>query len=308
MRNLKFYAMTVIMATTLGGIARANAGADGADIGKGTLDGQSSTISQGSALPAHDLIGYCDRALGILIRAKQIAREQFADGDLTGARQSLTQGLVEAVASFGALNPNDFPLTQLAVARGLDLNSVFQNGCTAGNSQCQSLEDRTALFFMGKYYDYVLRVVADLDRGYYIPYVTQYRRCPSYSCLPPSFGRDFFTAYADSARALLNFYNGDVPNSGLPDALAKDVYELGVAERILGWASADLDSDLFRRHFACLIFDLSSASLDIAKFNAGDRQRFKTSYRAVMFARGVSESAAQELKFKQSCVTYPVWP
>ena len=172
---------------------------------------------------------------------------------------------------------------------------------------CLELEQRTALYFLGQYYNYIIQVVSELDREYYVPYMTRYGRCGRFECLPPDFGNDFFIAYRNSAIALLQFYNGNGVSGGMPDALAKDVYELRVAERVLGWAANDLNQDLWRRHFGCLIQELSAASQDLAAFNAGDTQRFKTSRRAVLFARSTSSGIAIDLESPHSCVIYPRW-
>ncbi len=293
--GIKFLMMTVVMVALVEqkAIAQNAGGKSGAETGHGV------------PRSAADLNGYCSSADGILVRAKGIALEEFADGDLPGARDTLVKGMVKALKSFGG-GSDDAPLTQIAMTRGIQLNGAFQSGCTAGDQPCLDLELRTALFFLGKYYDYVLNVVAPLDEQYYIPYVTRYHHCHDYSCLPRDFGNDFFVAYKDSAIALLDFYNGEDPRSGLPDTLAKDVYELSVAENVLGWAASDLNNDLWRRSFACSIEELSDASQDIAAFNAGDASRFKTSRRAVLFARSESVSAARQLS-SRGCVIYPVW-
>ncbi len=264
---------------------------------------------KGTVPTASDLLGYCNSAIGYLVKAKRIAREQFGDGDLVHARATLINGLVQALGSFGDVDQANAPLTRLAIQRGLDLDTAFQNGCSRGEDRqsCLELEQRTALYFMGQYYNYILGVVSELDRDYYVPYMTRYGRCGRFDCMPQDFGNDFFVAYRNSASALLNFYNGQDPNSGLPDALAKDVYELNVAERVLGWAAQDLNQDLWRRHFACLIQELSSGAQDLAAFNSGDTQRFKTSRRAVLFARDLSYGIASDLNNPHSCVVYPRW-
>jgi hypothetical protein len=294
MKFLRVSKSILMIAFALAVMGQGDKGLAGAETGKGTVPS------------ASDLSGYCDSAIGILVRAKRIAREQFADGDLAGSRNTLVQGLVKALASFGNVNDMDAPLTKLSIVRGIDLNSAFQDNC-GDDQQCLGLQARTALFFMGKYYDYILGPVASLDRQYYIPYVTRYHHCRSYECLPADFGNEFFVAYKSSAEALLNFYNGQDPRSGLPDTLAKDVYELNVAERVLGWAAEDLNNDLWRRSFACLIQELSDGSQDIAAFNSGDSSQFKTSRRAVLFSRDISQEAASDLRRSDGCVIYPVW-
>ncbi|OFZ16850.1 MAG: hypothetical protein A2Z20_12920 [Bdellovibrionales bacterium RBG_16_40_8] len=276
----------------------------GSDVGKGGNGGSRSDLYNGVS-GRYDLYGICHEATGILRDALDQAHELFNDGDIRGARNMLMQGLREALQSFDP-KLQEKPLLQNAIQRGLRLNSVFQNSCPVGDQGCLSLEKRAAIYFLSVYYNYILNTVTSLDENYYIRYVTSYQRhCRSFDCLPEDYGNGFFTNYRDAAITLLGFYNGD--GSGLPDALARNTYELRLAELVLRWSADDLNSDLFRRHFACAISELDRASLAIADFNAGNTSRFKTSTRAVQFAREKSENVAYKLGAQNSCIIYPVW-
>ena len=284
----------------------------GSDVGKGGNGGSRAYLyvdnvsGVGMNGQAHDLYGICHAATGILRGAREQAHEIFNDGDIRGARTMLMTGLREALQSFDP-NLQEKPLMQNAIQRGLRLNGVFQNACRNDDQGCLNLEVRAAVYFLSVYYGYILNTVTALDENYYIPYVTRYHsHCRSFDCLPEDYGFSFFTNYKDAAIALLGFYNGN--NSSLPDALARNTYELKLAELVLKWSADDLNSDLFRRHFACAVSELDRASLAIADFNAGNTSRFKTSTRAVEFARHKSESIAYELGDQNSCIVYPVWP
>lgn len=262
-----------------------------------------------------DLFGICHRATGLLRDAMDQAIEIFNDGDVSGARNMLMLGLRDASQSF---NPHlqEKPLLQNAIVRGLTLNSVFQNACPAHNQGCLNLEARAAAYFLSVYYGYILNTVSSLDENYYVPYMQRrHHNCRSFDCLrddnddrfsnrfDDGFVDSFFTNYKDAAVSLLGFYNGN--NSSLPDALARNTYELRLAELVLGWAADDLNTDLFRRHFACAITELDQASQALADYNAGNSSRFRTSTRAVQFARRKSESIANILSANDSCVIYP---
>jgi hypothetical protein len=262
-----------------------------------------------------DLLSICHRATGLLRDAMDQAIETFNDGDVSGARNMLMLGLREASQSF---NPHlqEKPLLQNAIVRGLALNSVFQNACPAHNQGCLNLEARAAVYFLSVYYGYILNTVSSLDENYYVPYMQRrHHNCRSFDCLRDDnddrfsnrfndgFVDSFFTNYKDAAVSLLGFYNGN--NSSLPDALARNTYELRLAELVLGWAADDLNTDLFRRHFACAIAELDQASRALADFNAGNSARFRTSTRAVQFARRKSENIAKILSANDSCVIYP---
>jgi hypothetical protein len=274
----------------------------GGEAGSGGGEGGSGGGEAGSGGGSADLSRHrggfyssCASAVGVLRRAIRMA--EYQDGNSSAIRKILVTGLANALKE---IPDDENPLTKLAIQRGLKLNSQFANGCrdVTGNvqkAQCLDLELRTAVFFLGKFYDYILTSVYPLDDNYYIPYYTHYYpHCRHHECLPPDFYDSFYVAYKGSARALLDFYIGNSQN-GMPDALAMDTYELHVAENVLRWSSEDLNLDLFRREFACVIDDLKDASQDLADFNAGSTMIFRNSRQAVSFARETADTNASTL-------------
>jgi hypothetical protein len=239
--------------------------------------------------------GSCASAVGVLRRALRMAR--FQNGNFPSVRRILVAGLVNALKE---LPDEDSPLTKLAVQRGLRLDAQFSGGCRGFNenlsrAQCLDLEVRTAVYFLDKFYGYIVNSVYPLDENYWIPYhANYYPHCRSYDCLPPDFYDSFWVAYKESARSLLDFYVG-TPESGIPEALASNLYELRVAEHVLRWSAEDLNMDLFRRRFACAIDDLQEAAQDLADFNAGSSMIFRNSRQAVGFARDTATAEASLL-------------
>lgn len=240
----------------------------------------------------------CSSAVSVLRRSLRMA--QFQNGNFSAIRRILVSGLASALKE---IPTSENPLTKSALQRGLVLDSQFVNGCRnvsgqVQKAQCLDLELRTSVFFLDKFYNYILTSVYPLDENYWIPYHRDYYpRCHgrySRECMPSDFYNNFYVAYKDSARDLLNFYIGN-NQSGMPDALAMDVYELHVAENIFTWSAQDLNGDIFRREFACAIDDLQSASQDLAAFNAGSTMIFRNSRQAVMFSRSTAESNLETL-------------
>lgn len=272
------------------GMGGGEAGSGGGEAGSGGGDGF------GAFTNAADdgFYNTCANAVGVLRRALRMA--QYQNGNFASIRRLLVDGLANALREIPS---HEDPLTKSAIRRGLTLNQQFINGCKnitdpTSKAQCLDLELRTAVFFLDRFYSYILNFVYPLDANYWIPYRTQYPRCRSYNCLPSSFYSAFYAAYKDSARELLNFYIGNRSN-GMPYALAMDVYELHVAENVLKWSANDLNLDLFRRNFACLIGDLAMAAQDLADFNTGSTMVFRNSRQAVNFARNTADSSASAL-------------
>jgi len=236
----------------------------------------------------------CASAVGVLRRTLRMA--QYQNGNFASIRRLLVQGLANALKEIPA---HEDPLTKSALRRGLVLDQQFVNGCKnisdpTTKAQCLDLELRTAVFFLDRFYSYILNSVYPLDEHYWIPYRTRYSHCRSHQCFPSNFYSAFYVAYKDSARELLNFYIGNRSN-GMPDSLAMNVYELHVAENVLKWSASDLNLDLFRRNFACVIGDLAMAAQDLADFNAGSTMVFRNSRQAVNFARNTADSNASML-------------
>lgn len=270
-----------------GGYARS-----GGEVGSG--GGESGYGNWNTDVSGDGMYGSCASAIGALQRALRMARYQ--NGNFAQTRRVLTQGLANALAQ---IPERETPLTKSALRRGLTLNQQFVGGCRnaadpTSKAQCLDLEQRTAVFFLDRFYSYIINSVYPLDTNYWIPYRTQYPRCRSYACLPSNFYSSFYVAYKDSARELLDFYIGHGHN-GMPDALAMDVYELRVAEHVLKWASTDLNLDLFRRGFQCVVSDLAVASQDLADFNSGSTMIFRNSRQAVNFARDTAYANASAL-------------
>lgn len=263
------------------------AGSGGGEAGSGALEGMEFSKQDGG------FYGSCASAIAELRQALDMLKYQ--NGNFAKARQILVNGLSNALKQ---IPPHEKPLTKSALQRGLVLNQQFANGCKnitnpISKAQCLDLELRAAVFFLGKFYSYVMHTVYPLDRDFWIPYrVNYYSHCHSYDCLP--FYWDFYTAYKDSAKELLNLYIGN-GHGGLPDAFAMDTYELRVAENIFKWAASDLNLDLFRRDFSCVIADLSMAGRNLADFNAGSTMMFYNSERAVNYARDVTNRSLMTL-------------
>ena len=275
-------AVTVIAASAMIFSASAFAGGEA-----GSGGGQSGSYSE--------FYSSCDSAVGQLRRALRIA--EFHQGNFVAIRQILVAGLANALREIPSKVD---PLTKRAVERGLVLNSQFMGGCGSLQgpvlSECQDLARRTAVYFLSKYYDYILGSVYPLDHDYWIPYYARYRDCryDDNGCWPQGFRDRFFVAYKASARALLQFYIGD-DGGGMPEALAMDSYELHVAEHVLKWAADDLNLDLFRRRFACVDSELQDAAHDLADYNAGNRMIFANSRQAVEYARSEARGAVESL-------------
>lgn len=281
-------------------------GSKGADIGKGGTGGD----AQKDDLYNEDIYYACNNATGVLKKA--LARALWY-GQPTKQRAILNQGLKDAYV----LVSSDYGfslLTKQAVLRGLEIDRTISGACRTGQEDCLEREVRVAVLALAQSYDLIINKVVPLDMDYNIPYHQKYAsHCRSYDCLPGDFASRFLVRYADSAAALLDFYLGTDPRPELggrplrllPEALGSDYYELRVAERISKWAAADLNKDLFRRAFACVIADLDILSNSLERYNNGMNDEFPNSKFAVIYTRGALLSSLTSLRQQQWCSGYP---
>jgi hypothetical protein len=243
----------------------------------------------------------CSSAISILKDYKAFALAEM--GNTAVARQTILEGLENALKEFEH-SDEGMPLTELALYRGLELNTAFQGACTnPADASCFDRENRAAVFFLAKYYSYIIDTVSKLDNEYFIPFITTY----GHDRLlrrewPIDIDQAFLVKYKESAAALLDLYNGETQGS-VQSYLTTNKYELEVASRILYWVSEDLDNDLMARDFVCVIQDAARASEHISRNieRIVPGRGFRTSTDVVNYARAKAWENAQTLKHLMRC-------
>ena len=292
----KKYVMLILVCGFLGGTCESQAQAGGRSSGRaGGEAGSGGAGSGGEGLfvaptSVHDEFHHpCDEAIGVLQNALQ--ELELFPGNFSQKREILKMGLSDAL---DRIPTNEDPLTKRALQRGLILEQQFVKGCdnltdSVSRTDCLDREQRVAVFFLQRFYNYVIESIYHLDRHYWLPYHRDYSLCHQYECLPDGFDSDFYVAYSNSARELLNFY------VEVSEPLTMDLYELRVAENVFNWSAEDLNLDLFRRkpRFGCVVVRLRAAAQKLAEFNAG--RRSGNSVQMVEYARGVASGSAAAL-------------
>ncbi|MGE3975170.1 MAG: hypothetical protein AB7F59_11660 [Bdellovibrionales bacterium] len=272
----------------------------GADVGKGASDGPLSDVYS-------DMSDAAVACQGVATELRWAYSRVLRNGDPARQRELLKIGLEKALRLM-SYQWTYQPLTKRAVQRALQANTLVTGACRTMRDPesvelCIDLETRAANYLVSRFYVWILNSIIPLDTNYYIPYQRDYRRaCTTFDCLPETFREPFMAAYSQSAASLLNLYIGrTIDGNRLPEALAKNYYETRVAEFVTRWAAQDLNQDLSRRSYACLIGSLDRTSSMLRTFNAGSRDDFDHGDQAVQFAREEVTHASNWLSSTRHC-------
>jgi hypothetical protein len=288
-------------------------GKGGADVGKGGLDGQIpekywdlfGSNSSDTAMAA------CD---GVATELRGAYGEAVSISNPFERRRLLKVGIDRALRLMNGSRDYQ-PITLRALRRASETNGLFTGACSFMRDEdsiesCLLFEAEAAIYALSRVYIWILGSVIPLDQDYYIPYQRDHKQyCNTFNCLPQTFRDPFVNAYSKSASSILDLYLGrSSDGSRLPEAFGKNLYRLRVAERVAKWAAEDLNQDLSRESFVCVIGGLLRTNSLLKEFNGGNRDYFRTEDRAKNFARGEIEKAADWLASSVECRRSPRGP
>ena len=188
----------------------------------------------------------------------------YGSANFSVARQRLVNGVANIIKTQSEQGETRYyPLSVKALKRVFEINKVFTLVCK--NKSCISEQDRRASRMISLYLEFVATDVTRLDENFYI----SARSCRDYRSYC-NYGRtwwlNFATEYKNLALKTLGLLNGSyspIPNSGMPEVLTYDIYELRLSSMFFKWAASDLSRDDMRRFFRHDISDLRAHAIYI---------------------------------------------
>ena len=199
---------------------------------------------------ADDLGEWCDNVLKALAKAEREASDWQRQGNMKEVFGSLRRGLVRANSKGQHATGL---MTKMALERGIrnlkDLESVLGN---TGRAY------RTLTYYTSKYYDFVRRVVSDLDLPLYIPWQRCGRcRNSDYDQLERKYVQFVGESIRAATQGLVMNIDGHPVVAGSARALLKTM------KAAAGDAAEDLEDSLSRYRYSCTIEDLEQIACDI---------------------------------------------
>ncbi len=256
-----------------------------------------------------EYLAWCSSVSSKLRRELHRAMLLVSRDNYPGAIAVLSEALIAANDSFTSEVKGSGPMTKRLVARGVELDRALEAKLPKQSLQTPA----TRLNFLAEYINFIIKIEADFDRAWYVPYYYDYRHRRPCDC--PEFDfREFERRKIEVAELQLRFtvekfVDRVVHHDRRRGERQWDIFPVGLSQAFLkiaelesSFAAEDIAGTTYAQQERCVIQDLVGLSEDLYKYNeTSDQSSFPDDRWALVLTVREFERISSALREHRNC-------